>query len=112
MQNKENKIRGVEGINSFKRKVYVGPCLAAGEPHHYSFEIYARDELLQIPAGRRCLELERAMNNHIIAYREITGNYQRKKIYYGNNTARRDVNYFRTKKRTPLYWSKDRNRSY
>lgn len=29
MQNKENKIRGVEGINSFKRKVYVGPCLAA-----------------------------------------------------------------------------------
>ncbi|TAN10974.1 MAG: hypothetical protein EPN37_18095 [Chitinophagaceae bacterium] len=112
MQNKENKIRGVEGINSFKRKVYVGPCLAAGEPHHYSFKIYALDDLLQIPAGSQCSEPERAMSNHIIAYGEIMSIYQRKKIYYGNNTARRDVNYFRTKKRTSLYWSKDRNRSY
>lgn len=74
---KENQVEGVEGINSFQKRGYTGPCPPSGKPHRYFFKIYALDDLLQISAGSRCLEVERAMSDHIIAYGEIMCIYQR-----------------------------------
>ena len=75
---KENIVHGSQGLNDFKKYSYGGPCPPSGT-HRYYFKIYALDELLILPATTNKKQLERAMSEHILAFGELIGLYQRKK---------------------------------
>ncbi len=73
----ENSRPGIEGRNSFGDVGYKGPCPPSGEVHRYFFKVYALDSLLDVKAGSDKNEIERAMMEHILAYGEIVGLYQK-----------------------------------
>lgn len=58
---------------------YYGPKPPAGEPpHHYHFQIFALDKMLDLPAGFNRQALLDAMRGHVLAKGELVGTYQRK----------------------------------
>jgi Raf kinase inhibitor-like YbhB/YbcL family protein len=68
----------LQGINSFNRTGYGGPCPPSGT-HRYYFKIYALDIVLNLNPGETTKEtLQRAMRSHVIAQAEIMGKYKRK----------------------------------
>ena len=73
---KENEVHGTEGINDFQQHNYGGPCPPTGT-HRYFFKVYALDALLDLPANTKKLQLEKAMSEHIIAFGELIGLYNR-----------------------------------
>jgi Raf kinase inhibitor-like YbhB/YbcL family protein len=73
---KENEIHGIQGVNDFKQKNYGGPCPPSGK-HRYFFKIYALNALLDLPGTTNKSQLEIAMSEHIIAFGELTGWYQK-----------------------------------
>ena len=73
---KENEVHGTEGINDFQQQHYGGPCPPSGT-HRYFFKVYALDALLDLPANTKKLQLEKAMSEHIIAFGELIGLYNR-----------------------------------
>ena len=79
---KENDVPGVEGMNSFGRLSYGGPCPPSGT-HHYFFRIYGLDDVLELRRGASRKELEQAMRNHILAYGELVGIYKMTKEKIG-----------------------------
>jgi Raf kinase inhibitor-like YbhB/YbcL family protein len=66
-----------QGKNDFKRNGYGGPCPPPGKPHRYFFKLYALDAKLDIKAGARRSELERAMKGHVLSQTELMGTYGR-----------------------------------
>ena len=75
---KEDSVPGTEGINSFQKHEYSGPCPPSGL-HHYYFKVYALDRELKLGAFAKKKDLERAMEDHILAAGGIIATYQRKK---------------------------------
>jgi hypothetical protein len=73
----ENTVPGVEGLNSFGKHSYGGPCPPSGT-HRYFFKVYALDTLLNIPSNSRKKDLEKAMKDHVLAKGELVGLYSRK----------------------------------
>lgn len=76
----ENSIPGgaVEGTTSFGKREYGGPCPPKGDKaHRYRFKVYALDTLLNLDPTAGRVELEKAMENHIIAKAQLTALYQR-----------------------------------
>lgn len=76
---KENSVPGeaVEGITSFGRAGYGGPCPPTGT-HRYFFKLYALDAKLDLAPDLDKSALEKAMQNHILAQAELIGLYTRK----------------------------------
>ncbi len=68
----------VEGHNGAGRNNYIGPCPPSGM-HHYHFQLYALDGIIEIPAASDKNELEKAMEGHIIEQTELVGTYQKEK---------------------------------
>ncbi len=68
---------GIQGITDFRKPGYGGPCPPKGKPHHYFFRLYALDSLLNLPAGSRRPDLEKAMQGHILATGQLIGLYGR-----------------------------------
>lgn len=68
-----------QGMNSFDKIGYGGPCPPAGKAHHYFFKVYALDSELPVKAGAKKEEVEQAMEHHILAEGLLMGKYQRKK---------------------------------
>jgi Raf kinase inhibitor-like YbhB/YbcL family protein len=68
--------RGVAGKNSWGRTGYGGPCPPSGM-HRYFFKLYALEKELDLPEGSSKKEIEKAMEGHILAQAELTGNYKR-----------------------------------
>ena len=68
---------GVQGIADFRKPGYGGPCPPQGKPHHYFFRLYALDSLLNLPAGAKRAEVEKAMQGHILATGQLIGVYSR-----------------------------------
>ena len=67
-----------QGVNSFGRIKYGGPCPPLGaEAHNYRFIIYALDSMLDLPAGSPRADLERHMSGHVLAQAELNGFYKR-----------------------------------
>lgn len=67
----------VQGMNSWKKAAYGGPCPPSGV-HHYFFKLYALDTKKLSPgheAGKE--ELEAAMQGHIIAQTELVGLFRK-----------------------------------
>lgn len=74
---KENTVPGEQGWNDFKRITWGGPCPPSGT-HRYFFKVYALDSLLELPSTTTKKQLEQAMGDHILAYGELVGLYQKK----------------------------------
>ncbi len=72
----ENTAPGVSGRNSFKKLSYGGPCPPSGT-HRYFFKVYALDSELGLEEGASSLELENAMQGHLLDKAEIVGLYSR-----------------------------------
>ncbi len=61
----QKPIRAIQGVNSFGKIGYWGPCPPPGKPHRYIFRVYGLDRMLNLNAGATRQELERAMQGHI-----------------------------------------------
>lgn len=73
---KENSVPGIQGLNSFGKHSYGGPCPPSGT-HRYFFKVYALDTELKIELNSRKKGVEEAMEEHILAKGEIIGLYRR-----------------------------------
>lgn len=67
----------VSGKNSFKKLEYGGPCPPYGT-HRYFFRVYALDTRLPLSEGSGKGQLQKAMENHILAEGALMGRYHRK----------------------------------
>ena len=65
-----------EGLNSWKRTSYGGPCPPVGR-HRYFEKLYALDTMLPVLRQATKAVLEKAMQGHIIAQGELVGTYER-----------------------------------
>ena len=65
-----------EGINSWNKTGYGGPC-PPNKEHRYFFKLYALDVMLGLVDGVTKHEIEMAMEGHIIAETEMMGRYNR-----------------------------------
>jgi len=66
----------VEGLNSFKKHSYGGPCPPSGT-HHYHFRLYALDKKLDLASSSEKTEVEKAICGCFSEWVEIIGLYQR-----------------------------------
>jgi Raf kinase inhibitor-like YbhB/YbcL family protein len=65
-----NNISGATGFR--------GPCPPPGQPpHHYTFELYALDQKLDLPASAKRAEVLNAMDGHIIGHGVLIGLFHR-----------------------------------
>lgn len=65
-----------QGISSFRRPGYGGPCPPNGY-HRYYFKLYALDIMLPYPAGLNKRKLLAVMQGHILAEADLMGRYKR-----------------------------------
>jgi Raf kinase inhibitor-like YbhB/YbcL family protein len=68
---------GTQGVNSFGKVGYNGPCPPHGRPHHYHFRLYALDRMLDLDAGANAAEVEAAMKGHELASTDLVGTFER-----------------------------------
>lgn len=66
----------LEGLNSFAKRSYGGPC-PPDKIHRYYFKLYALDKPLDLPPGIHKKELEAAMQSHVLAEAVLMGRYDR-----------------------------------
>ena len=69
---------GVEGLTSFGKPGYGGPCPPIGT-HRYFFKIFALDTTLDFPDNTSATKIEDAMTGHILDTTELIGLYNRSK---------------------------------
>jgi Raf kinase inhibitor-like YbhB/YbcL family protein len=65
-----------QGLNDWNRSGYGGPCPPIGR-HRYFHKLYALDVELPDLATPTKVQLERAMQGHVIDQAELIGTYQR-----------------------------------
>jgi Raf kinase inhibitor-like YbhB/YbcL family protein len=65
------------GLNDWKKTTYGGPCPPIGR-HRYFHKLYALDVVLPDLGHPTKSQLEKAMQNHVLAHGELIGTYQRK----------------------------------
>ena len=70
---------GKEGVNSFKKRGYGGPCLPPNGAHRYVFHVYALDIDSLGKAGLSKQDVSAAMKGHVLAEGQLIGKYQRAK---------------------------------
>lgn len=70
-------VRGVQGLNDFRRSGYGGPCPPPGRPHRYVFTLHALDTSLSLPPGASKAVLLDAMKGHVLADARMIGTYGR-----------------------------------
>ena len=66
-----------QGVNSWGRTGYGGPCPPHGNPLHYFFKLYALDITLILPADESKSSIEAAMEGHILENASPMGTYSR-----------------------------------
>lgn len=69
---------GVQGITSFGKAGYGGPCPPSGI-HRYFFKLYALDAALNLPANAKKEDLEKAIQGHIVEQAQLIGLYTQQK---------------------------------
>ena len=67
----------MQGINSFGRIGYGGPCPPPGKVHHYYFKLYALDKKILISGKITKRKLISAMKGHILDKAQLIGLYRR-----------------------------------
>jgi Raf kinase inhibitor-like YbhB/YbcL family protein len=66
---------GTHGQNSAHENNYFGPAPPDRE-HRYFFKLYALDTMLDLRVGATKKQVEKAMENHILAKAELMGRYE------------------------------------
>jgi Raf kinase inhibitor-like YbhB/YbcL family protein len=66
-----------QGVNSFGRIGYNGPCPPRGAPHHYHFRLFALDSALDLEPGATAAQVEAATHGHVLASTELIGIFGR-----------------------------------
>lgn len=67
-----------QGRNTHGSVGYFGPKPPAGDPpHRYHFQVFALDEMLDLPAGADRAALLEAVRGHVLAAGELIGTYRR-----------------------------------
>lgn len=70
---------GKEGINSFGKPGYGGPCPPPNDDaHHYVFRVYALDIASLGGAGLSKRDVDTAIKGHIVAEGQLMGRYKRR----------------------------------
>jgi len=69
-------LEGVQGSNSRGITGYIGPCPPDAE-HRYFFKVYALDIELSLDEGSTKADVEKAMEDHILAKAELIGRYNK-----------------------------------
>ncbi len=72
----ENSIPGIEELTSSKKRRYGGPCPPSGT-HRYFFKVYALDTRLELKGDSQKKDVEKAIENHVLAKGELVGLYSR-----------------------------------
>jgi Raf kinase inhibitor-like YbhB/YbcL family protein len=72
----ENTAPGKEGISSYGKHSYGGPCPPSGT-HRYFFKVYALDTQLDLKLSSTKRDVEKAMKEHVLAEGELVGVYSR-----------------------------------
>ena len=72
----EDSVPGKQGINDSGTGDFHGPCPPSGT-HRYYFKIYALDKILGLDEGASKIELEKAMQGHILGSAQLMGTYIR-----------------------------------
>jgi Raf kinase inhibitor-like YbhB/YbcL family protein len=72
----ENTVPGIEGMSSYRKHAYGGPCPPYGT-HRYFFKVYALDTQLDLKLNSTKRDVEKAMKGHILAEGELVGLYSR-----------------------------------
>lgn len=67
----------LQGINSWGKPGYGGPCPPRGKPHRYYFKLYALDAALSLPPQATKQTLLDAMRGHVLAESQWMGTYGR-----------------------------------
>src|SRR5687768_988176 len=62
-----------QGRNNRGSSVYFGPRPPGSKPHHYHFQVFALDRMLDLPAGAKREQLLAAMNGHVLAKGDLIG---------------------------------------
>jgi Raf kinase inhibitor-like YbhB/YbcL family protein len=73
----ENSKPGTEGKNGTGKNGYKGPCPPTGK-HRYFFKVYALDAMLDLKTNAGKMEVEQAMQGHIVARGQLIGLYEKK----------------------------------
>ena len=69
----------LQGAASNGRVAYYGPHPPVGDaPHHYHFQVFALDTVLDLPPGADRDQLAAAMEGHVLAAGEVVGTFQQK----------------------------------
>jgi Raf kinase inhibitor-like YbhB/YbcL family protein len=68
---------GVQGKNIMGSPSYMGPCAPPGPNHHYTFELFALDAKLDLPAGATRADVMKAMDGHILGAAVYIGLFHR-----------------------------------
>lgn len=71
---KEPSEGGTQGITSFRRTGYGGPCPPSGT-HRYFFKLYALDRMVDPGKNAGKAELVKAMKGHILAEAVLMGTF-------------------------------------
>lgn len=66
-----------QGTNDFGEIGYAGPCPPSGKPHRYFFRVFGLDSMLNLSAGARAADLQRAMQGHIMQTGQAVATYGR-----------------------------------
>jgi len=66
----------LQGLNDWQHTGYGGPCPPVGN-HRYFFKLYALDTVLPDLKLPTKAKLEKAMQDHVMAYSELIGRYQK-----------------------------------
>ena len=76
---KENSVPkgAAQGINDFKKHKYGGPC-PPSRTHRYVFKVFALDTRLNLDPNSTKVDLQKALQGHVIAEAQMIGRYGRK----------------------------------
>lgn len=68
----------MEGLNDSGEVGYMGPCPPRGHgAHHYHFQLYALDDVLELPATATAADLEKEIKKHLLDKADLIGLYER-----------------------------------
>jgi hypothetical protein len=78
VQISENSVpdKAIQGMTSFGRSGYGGPCPPSGT-HHYYFKLYALDKELDLDSSAKKQDIENAIQSHVIQQTELIGQYRK-----------------------------------
>jgi Raf kinase inhibitor-like YbhB/YbcL family protein len=73
----DSQPEGVPGKNTGGGLDYYGPC-PPDRKHRYFFKLYALDQELSLPKGATKIQVEQAMQGHILEQAQLMGHYEKR----------------------------------